>query len=132
MKAKDIPETIQERRRLIKQQLEPCIGKSYYCKSLDCKVKIIDKSVEETAYQGALSKQATKLALNLPEVIRNATIIALHLPPKAGRQQSRMHFKEIANLMAVLPRVGKAKLTVGFVESGDCIEYAITEYKTVK
>ena len=127
-----IPETIQERRRFIKQKLEPCKDKSFYCRALDCKVKVTDRSVEETAFQGAVSKQATKLAIRLPEVIRTATIIALHLPPKPGRQRSRMHFKEIANLLAVVPRVGKAKLTVGFVDNGDCIEYAITEYKPVK
>ena len=43
-----------------------------------------------------------------------------------------MKFKEIANLLAVIPRIGKAKLSVGYVENGECIEYAITEYEAIK
>lgn len=127
-----IPDTIQERRKFIKDKLLQYQDKSFYCKALDCKVKVIDKSIDETAYHGALSKQATKLAIHLPQVIRDASILELHLPPKIGRQRKVMKFKEIANLLAIVPRVGKAKLTVGFIENGECIEYAITEYEIIK
>ena len=58
-KSSDIPDTIQERRRFIKNYLQQYQDKSFYCKSLDCKVKVIDKSIDETAYHAALSKQAT-------------------------------------------------------------------------
>ena len=128
----DIPDTIQERRKFIKDNLLQYQDKSFYCKALDCKVKVIDKSIDETAYYAATSKQATKLALKLPLVIRDATILKLHLPPKIGRQSKRMKFTEIANLLTDIPRIGKAKLTVGFIENGECIEYAITEYEVIK
>lgn len=131
-KSSDIPDTIQERRRFIKNYLQQYQDKSFYCKSLDCKVKVIDKSIDETAYHAALSKQATKLAIHLPQIIREATVLELHLPPKMGRQRKVMKFKEIANLLAIIPRIGKAKLTVGFIENGECIEYAITEYEVIK
>lgn len=127
-----IPETRQERRLLLKANLMQYNGKSFYCKALGCKVKVTDKFITETAYQGAISKQATKLALQLPEVIKSATIIQLHLPPKLGRQTKVMKFKEIANLCSEIPRVGKAKLTVGFVENDGYIEYSVTEYEYIK
>lgn len=127
-----IPDTVQERRKLIKQQLECYKDKSFACKALGCRVMVTDKSIIETSYQGAISKQATRLALQLPKVIQSAEIIEVHLPPKIGRQTKVMKFVEIANLLAHIPRVGKAKLTVGFIEKGDCIEYAITDYEVVK
>lgn len=123
-----IPETKQERRRFIKVQLANCVGRKYYSRALDCYVLVTDKSVEETAYQAAITKKATKLALRLPEVIKEATILDLHLPPKPGRQTKRMKFVRIGNLLASIPRVGKAKLTIGYLINGDCIEYAITDY----
>lgn len=128
----NIPETAQERRKFIKSQLIKYQDKSFYCRALDCKVKIIDKSIDETAYYAATSKQATKLALKLPQVIKDAEVIELHLPPKIGRQSKVMRFTEIANLLADIPRVGKAKLTVGYTANKECIEYAITEYKVIK
>lgn len=123
-----IPDTKQERRRFLKQQLAHCVGKKYYCRALDCYVLVTDKSIEETAYQAAITTKATKLALRLPEVIREAVILDLHLPPKPGRQTKRMKFIRIGNLLASIPRIGKAKLTIGYLINGDCIEYAITDY----
>ena len=127
-----IPDTKQDRRRFIKEHLFQYQDKSFYCRALDCDVKVTDKSIEETAFQAAISKQATKLAIQLPQVIHNATILEIHLPPKAGRQTKRMKFIEIANLLANIPRVGMAKLTVGYIKNGECIEYAITEYTVIK
>lgn len=126
--AEHIPDTIQERRRFLKQHLSKHTNNSYYCRALDCYVLVTDKSIEETAYQAAVSKNATKLALRLPEVIKEATILDLHLPPKPGRQTKRMKFVRIGNLLASIPRIGKAKLTIGYLVNGNCIEYAITDY----
>ncbi len=123
-----IPETRQERRRFLKAYLSQYANRSFYCKVLCCYVKVQDKSIDETAYQAAITTKATKLAMRLPEVIREASILELHLPPKAGRQTKRMKFIRIGNLVASIPRVGKAKLTIGYMVNGDCIEYAITEY----
>ncbi len=123
-----IPETKQERRRFLKAYLSQYANKSFYCRALDCRVKVLDKSIDETAYQAAITINATKLAMRLPDVIKEATILSLHLPPKTGKQTKRMKFVRIGNLVASIPRVGKAKLTVGYIVNGDCIEYAITEY----
>ena len=95
-----IPDTKQDRRRFIKEHLFQYQDKSFYCRALDCDVKV--------------------------------TILEIHLPPKAGRQKKRMKFIEIANLLANIPRVGMAKLTVGYIKNGECIEYAITEYTVIK
>ena len=70
-----IPDTRQERRQFIKEHLYQYQDKSFYCKALDCDVKVTDNSIEVTAFQAAISKQATKLAIKLPQVIRNATHI---------------------------------------------------------
>lgn len=123
-----IPETIQERRRFLKLKLAHCVNRKYYCRALDCYILVTDKSIEETAYQASISRNATKLALRLPDVIKEAAILDLHLPPKPGRQTKRMKFVRLGNLLASIPRVGKAKLTIGYLINGDCIEYAITEY----
>lgn len=125
-----IPDTVQERRQFIKEQLLQYKDMQFYCPALGCKIKVIDKSIDETAYYAAISKEATKLAIRLPMVIRNAVVLQLHLPPKIGRRQTKkMKFVEIANLLATIPRLGKAKLTVGFTTSNECIEYAITQYQ---
>ena len=60
-----IPDSRQERRRFIKEHLYQYQDKSFYCRALDCDVKVTDKSIEETAFQAAISKQATKLALRI-------------------------------------------------------------------
>lgn len=127
-----IPDTIQERRNLLKRELEQYKDKSFYCRALDCNVMVIEKSVTETAYQAAISKQATKLALHLPDVIRNASVLELHLPAKIGRQQKNMKFVEIANLISSITRIGVAKLTVGFTQEGNVIHYAITDFEHIK
>ena len=67
-KRSDIPDPTQARRRFINHYLQQYQDKSFYCRALDCKVKVIDKSIDETAYHGALSKQATKLAIHLPQI----------------------------------------------------------------
>ena len=123
-----IPEKKQERRRFLKAYLSQYANQSFYCRALDCRVKVLDKSIDETAYQAAISINATKLAMRLPDVIKEATILDLHLPPITGRHAKRVKFIRIGNLVASIPRVGKAKLTVGYIVNGDCIEYAITEY----
>lgn len=127
-----IPNTIQERRNLLKKELEQYKDKSFYCRVLDCNVMVTEKSVTETAYQAAISKQATKLALHLPDVIRNASVLELHLPAKIGRQQRNMKFVEIANLISSITRIGVAKLTVGFTQEGNVIQYAITDFEHIK
>lgn len=126
--AEKIPDTKQERRRFLKAHLSQYANKSFYCRALDCRVKVIDRSIDETAYQAAISVKATRLAMRLPDIIKEATVLDLHLPPKTGRQTKRMKFVRIGNLVASISRVGKAKLTVGYIVNGDCIEYAITEY----
>ena len=121
-KSKNIPDTIQERRHLIIEQLSKYENKYFPCKALGKNVKVLvtEKSVTETAWQAAVSKNATKLALQLPEVIANASVIELNLPVKEGRQKD-MHFVNLANLLTVVPRIGKAKLTVGYTTKGKWI-----------
>ena len=43
-----IPDTKQDRRRFIKEHLFQYQDKSFYCRALDCDVKVTDKSIEET------------------------------------------------------------------------------------
>ena len=45
-----IPDTKQDRRRFIKEHLFQYQDKSFYCRALDCDVKVTDKSIEETAF----------------------------------------------------------------------------------
>ena len=132
-KSKNIPDTVQERRSLIIEQLSKYENKYFPCKALGKNVKVLvtEKSVTETAWQAAVSKNATKLALQLPEVISKASVIELDLPIKEGRQKD-MHFVSLANLLSVITRVGKAKLTVGYTMKGKWIEYAITDYEVIE
>ena len=132
-KSKNIPDTVQERRSLIIEQLSKYENKYFPCKALGKNVKVLvtEKSVTETAWQAAVSKNATKLALQLPEVISRASVIELDLPIKEGRQKD-MHFVSLANLLSVITRVGKAKLTVGYTMKGKWIEYAITDYEVIE
>ena len=132
-KSKNIPDTVQERRSLIIEQLSKYENKYFPCKALGKNVKVLvtEKSVTETAWQAAVSKNATKLALQLPEVISRASVIELDLPIKEGRQKD-MHFVSLANLLSIIPRVVKAKLTVGYTMKGKWIEYAITDYEVIE
>ena len=43
-----IPDTKQDRRRFIKEHLFQYQDKFFYCRALDCDVKVTDKSIEET------------------------------------------------------------------------------------
>ena len=131
-KTKNIPDTIQERRKFIIANLECYKNKCFPCKALgiDAKVLVTEKSIGETAFQGAISKTATKLALQLPDVIKNATVLKLHLPI-ASKRQKDMGFTELENLITVIPRIGTAKLTVGYTKDG-YVEYAITDFEVVK
>lgn len=128
----NIPETVQERRKFLKSELSKYKDKLFYCKSLDCNVLITDKSIIETSFYAASNIISTKLALRLPEIIQNASILNLHLPPKFGRQTKIMKFIEIANLICEVKRIGVAKLTVGYTIKGECIEYAITAFSVTK
>ena len=125
----NIPETVQERRKFLKNELSQYKDKAFYCKALDCNVLVTEKSVIETAFYAASNIISTKLALRLPEIIQKASILSLHLPPKLGRQTKVMKFTEIANLTCEVKRIGVAKLTIGYTIKWECIEYAITAFK---
>lgn len=131
-KSKNIPDTVQERRKFIIANLERYKNKHFPCKALgiNAKVLVTKDSIGETAFQGAISKTATKLALQLPDVIKNATVLKLHLPTVSKRQKD-MGFTELENLITVIPRIGTAKLTLGYTENG-YVEYAITDFEVVR
>ena len=131
-KSKNIPDTIQERRRFIIENLRQYENKSFPCKALgaNAKVLVTEDSVKETAFQGAISKTAAKLALQLPDVIKNATVLKLHIPISSKRQKD-MGFTELENLITVIPRIGTAKLSVGYTKDG-YVEYAITDFQVVE
>jgi len=122
-----IPATIKERRKLLKTELKKYQNKRYICPALGIKVRVTPNSIVETAQHAAKSAIATKLALRLPYVIKNATIVLERKPPKPNKQTNAFHFRELAILKCGIRGLGTAKLTVGYVYENYVVEYCITD-----
>ena len=127
----NIPYSEDDIRDFIEFQLAQYIGYTFYNKDLGINILVTEDSVEETAQNCRPNRQAAELALYLPYILRNARIIKLHLPTISKKQQNRFRFSEIATLICNVPKVGIARLVVGYrVRDDEYIEYAITNYQT--
>lgn len=117
-------------RDFITEKLSSYIGKTYYNKHLGVNIIVTSDSVDETAQNCRPNRQAAKLALHLPYILRNAKIIELHLPVISKKQKVRFGFVDIAKLSCTVPNVGIARVIVGYRKRGDVIEYSITNFQT--
>lgn len=116
----------------LQTELKKFQGKSYFCKALGVFVSITRKSIEETAYNCRPNRKAAEMALELPHIIEHAKIEKLDLPVKSIRQSKHFHFKQIAVLKCNMKGKGIAKLVIGFRDSGEVIEYSVTNYQPNK
>lgn len=116
----------------VEQELRQYQGKAYFCKTLGVYVSITRNSIKETAYNCRFNRQSAELAIELPYIIQHAKIKQLHLPTKSQRQIRHFRFIEIATLICNVKGKGIAKLTIGFRDNGDVLEYSVTNYQTNK
>ena len=128
-RAIQIPYDLQGRREFIQSERQRYQNKTFYCKALDVNIIVNVDSIPETARNAATSRKAAKIALYLPYIIRNAKVKELHLPVESRTQTRDFHFREIAVLRCNVPKVGIAKVVVGYRNNGKVIEYAITDYQ---
>ena len=122
---------LQERKALLKKELQKYIDKSFFCPCLNAYVLVTKESIKETVYWASLEDESTKLALKLPEIIKNAVIYKSNLKPKPGKQTKKFYFSEIFILLSKIS-IGTAKLTIGYKKSGKYIEYCITNFNKNK
>lgn len=123
-----IPKTIPERRIFIEEKLSKYANTKHYCKAIDSHVAILAKSIKETANWGCLSETATKLCLSIDYVIKNAIVQQTDIHPHSQKQIKKFKFIALAELICQVPKIGTAKLTIGYRKNGNAIEYCITEY----
>lgn len=131
-RAIQIPYDLPGRDQFLKKELSIYQGKAFFCKSIGVPVLVTADSVEETAYNASTSRKASKIALYLPYIIRNAKPINLHLPTEARKQTVTFHFVEIGLFRCNVPKVGIAQIVIGYRRKGKAIEYAVTDYQTSK
>lgn len=127
-----IPDSIPERRVLIEDKLKFYADHEVFCPAINSNVKILSKSIDETANWGCTSVVGTKLCLLIEYVIKNAEVLCLGLTPDSNRQRKKFKFVSLATLKCHVSHVGTAKLTVGYRKNGHVIEYCITEYAEKK
>lgn len=117
-------------RDYIEEQLRKYKNKTFYNKNLNVNILVTADSIAETAQNCRPNRQAAKLALHLPYILRNAKIKELHLPVISKKQRNRFRFTEIAKMSCNIPHVGIAKIVVGYRKNGEIIEYSITNLQT--
>ena len=132
LKCVSIADKLEDRRVLIEKELRYYVDNEIYCPAISSNVKILSKSVDETANWGCTSKVGTKLCLLITYVIEHAEVMSVGLPPDSNRQRKKFKFISMATLKCHVPYVGTAKLTVGYRKNGHVIEYCITEYTEKK
>lgn len=130
--AMQIPQGMENRRDFLMWKLQRYAGRTFFCKALGVNIKVNADSVKETAYNAAASRKSTKLALFLPYILRNANVKDLHLPTESNKQKKVFRFVDVAVLRCNVPKVGVAKIVVGYKYSGRTIEYSITDFQIVK
>lgn len=124
-----IPTDRRGRRLLLEQELKIYTYKKFYCPALRVKVRIWPQSISETAWHASKSVLSTKLALRLPYIIKNASVIVPVQTPKRNTRQIEMRFKKLAILKCGIRGLGTAKLTVGYRYAKFVLEYCITDIR---
>lgn len=123
-----IPSTVEGRRLLIEKELAKYSNTKHYCPAIGSYVKVLARSIAETATWGSTSVVGTKLCLEIGYVIHNAIVLETNVRPHSNKQIKKFKFVEMALLTCDVPGIGTAKLTIGYRKNGTAIEYCITEY----
>lgn len=105
-------EAIIERRKLLKQQLKPFIGRSIVCPDLgNVPVAISGKSVDEISHHAAKSYRSTMAALDLEHQIKIAKFYK-YSKPKPNGQVSPLGFLVMIEMRGIHDG-HPTKLTIG-------------------
>ena len=130
--ALQLPYDMPGREDYLQRVLSAYKGKTYTCKSIGVPVLVTGDSIDETAYNASITRHASKIAMHLPYIIRNAKPIKLHLPTESRKQTITFHFVEIGVFRCNVPKVGIAQIVIGYRRNGKMIEYAVTDYQVNK
>lgn len=128
---KAIPATTKERKRFLQSRFAAFVGKDFPCPALGGRVKVIKKSVNETAFHASKSRRSTICALMLPAIVKSVDLVETKTP-KGGRQTKEFFFKKLHVLEVHVKYYGTARLTVGERSAGNFVEYCITNIKIAK
>ena len=99
-----------ERQKLIERYIAK-LDKTIFCPALDADVMITRKGTSETRSNASYSYKSTLSALNLREIIENATYIK-QVPVKRTSKNQKC-FRHMHILICPIQNVGYAKLIVG-------------------
>ncbi len=102
--------TRKERAVIVFKHFKAIKGKTYYCPALKDYVSIGKKTYSEARIHTISRAKSTEAALNVENVIKNATLI-YDAEPKKTKSQSA--FKRMYVLICPITGVGYAKLTIG-------------------
>ena len=129
--AMQIPYSEDGIRDFIIARLFAYVNKTFYNKSLKQNILISPDSITETAQNCRPNRQAAKLALHLPYVLRNANVVKRNLEAMSKKQKNRFKFEEVAILSCNVSGVGIAKVVIGFRDTGVAVEYSVTNFQVL-
>lgn len=120
--------TINDRRRFIKMYMSLCLEDNYFCPALHDYVYINNRSINETSTHAAKSVLSTLGVINLPSIIRNASVIKIDTP-KSGSQTKKFRADSTILLKSQARDNIFFKLAVIRNKSGYHIHYCVTGYE---
>jgi hypothetical protein len=92
-------------------------------KSLNDFINVISLSKNESKQWGKISDENTNLILKLSDILKNATIVKINIPPES--QKAKKNFDSFIQM----EYKNKAKLMVGVRSSGAKVQYSITQIR---
>ncbi|MBQ3689433.1 MAG: hypothetical protein II937_06140 [Bacteroidales bacterium] len=129
---KNIPNTLADRKKLLRQELSPLVGSSEFCKNLHDDVHIYSHlPIREIMNHSAISKDSTLAALNLIEVIKNAVRVGKPSAPHSNVQLNR-GVAAIIEMRCKIKGVGTVKLTIAKKKQGEYTAYCLTKFRYEK
>ncbi len=117
-----------DRRQFIKLFMSYCLNSYYYCPALKDNVYINQRSIKETSAHAAKSTLSTLGVINLPAIIKNASVVKIDTP-KSGSQTKKFRADSTILLKSQARDNIFFKLAVVRNKSGYHIHYCVSGYE---
>ena len=124
-----IPNNREERKSFLERELVRYIGTKYYCPAINKIVHINKHSIHETIENASISKLSTRMALMLPELIKNGKELIKTTKPESNTQIKKFQFNKVHTIYSEIEKLGIAKLIIGRTFYGKYIHYSLTAIK---
>lgn len=124
-----IPDKRNDRKTFLEKELTKYIGTTCYCPAIGKTIHINKHSIHETIENASITKLSTRMALMLPELIKNGKELVKKTNPESNTQIKTFHFKKIYIIYSEIDNLGIAKIIIGKTSYGKYIHYSLTGIK---